>query len=263
MLCFYSWAFDWIGREKPPDKPEFENSLEAAESVRHGGGGYFISETQLLYRDVYSDGSHQWKIYNTKSDEVTDGSYLVGALDQAGPYRKALTNFGDNWFSGWLQGNPRIGGGLSEFRGIDFPVESRGDEKLHVYKWADFSGGVMGMNGFYLVPDENGWLYSFCRYGSKGPIMAAGSRFGLMPFPNLLPTNQVLASSWAFQGGLYVTATDTNTRSTGIYVLSLTNRSLIFSNLSVKIPIAFDWMAARPDPSGTHVLWLFEREPTD
>jgi hypothetical protein len=259
-LGLYLWTFETSGESQPTENPKFKNGREAAKCI-HGRNGVPISDTKILYYDDRYQSNNAWRIYDAKSDEITDGSYLASALDSAGPYREEFSKKG--WLTGWkgtLVLVTEKGTNHEQF----ICQWSTNDDKLQIFKPADFSGGQRFLSNLYpsrLSAVGNGWLYSFGFFNWKGPILVTGNQFGPMAFANPFPTNQVLGSSWPFQGGLYVTATDTNKSSMEVFVLSLTNQALVYSNTSVETPLPFDEFLAQPDPAGTHVIWVFAREP--
>jgi hypothetical protein len=258
LVLSYCWAFNPPREEPPTENPKFKNGREAGRVIK-SSGGYPISETKILYYD--KDETNPWRIYDALDDEVTDGSYLARPFENSRTNKETLAN--DVWLSGW-KGNLVL---VTE-RGTNheqlFCQWTTNDEKLQVLKPADFSGGHRFLS--YLDPSrlsavENGWLYSFWFFNWKGPILATGNQIGPKTLANPVPTNRVLGSCWPFLGGLYVTATDTKKSSMEVFVLSLTNQALVFSNTSVKTPLPFDYFLALPDPSGNRVIWVFALAP--
>jgi hypothetical protein len=235
------------------------NSRTVAQAVEISGG-YPLSASQILfyeYRTINPKPMEQWRIYDLKSDEISDGSYLAKPLKNAGKYRDALTN----WIrvSGW-KGNivltvfrPSTNSGPLTFQW------KTNENKFSAFQWADFQMDLKHPFEGSATACEHGWLYSD---EQNSGVRIIGDPVGEMAFTNFLPTNFNHFTSSPFEGGEYVAATSPGKQSVGIFVLSLTNRSLVFSNLSVKVPVAFDELySAEPDPSGKHVIWAFVREP--
>jgi hypothetical protein len=250
------------------DHQDAKNEKEAALSLNsrrvaaamNGTGGYVFAETKMLFYDVWGndpDPKYQWQIYDAKNDEITDGSYLAKPFKNAGKYGNALTN----WFhlSGW-KGNivltvsrppPNLGPLSFQWR--------TNENKFSAFQWADFPTDLKHPFEGFATACEHGWLYSDVK--DLG-VRVIGDPVGEIVFTNFLPTNFNRFTSSPFEGGDYVTAASTGKQSVGIFVLSLTNRSLVFSNISVKMPVSFDELfSAEPDPSGKHVFWTFVCEP--
>src|SRR5271169_6512497 len=99
-LVLYVWLTfgDRLANSRESEVQKQLNGAAAGDAVWERGA-VAISETKVLYWDNSSPSNSPWRIYDSKSDEVSDGNYLARALDQAGPYRDALTNGGR--LSGW------------------------------------------------------------------------------------------------------------------------------------------------------------------
>jgi hypothetical protein len=252
----------WSDRQDAKKEKENVKDLNSRRVAQAVGisGGYAISETQLLFcefRTINPKPMEQWLVYDAKSDEISDGSYLARPLKNPGRYRDALTNWGQ--MSGW-KGNIvlTVVGPSTKMTPLTFQWKTN-EDKLAVFNWADFpTDGKHPFEGA-ATACEHGWLFSDNLNSGVGII---GDPVGEIVFTNFLPTNFNIFTSSPFGGGEYVTAAIPGRRSVGIFVFSLTNRALVFSNLSIKMPISFDELySAEPDPSGKRVIWTFVREP--
>jgi hypothetical protein len=258
-LVIYAWVLLPYQPSKPPapEDPKVVQRREIINSVE-SSGGFFISETKVLLYDVYASPTNRpWSIYDTKSEQLSDGSYLTRKLEQAGPYRDAVTNPG--WLSGW-KGNCAFLTRSTNCESLIFRW-SINDQRLQVFKWTNFSGGWKNLYPFNAIPVEDGWLSSPQFPDNKQMnFLATGSRIGPMSLGNPFKAILALASSWPYQDGLYVAGRNTNNNLAEVFVLGFANRALMFSNLSVKTPLAPVNFLAEPDPSGKRVIWIFERE---
>jgi hypothetical protein len=259
VLLLYGWEFNGTGRETSPANSKNKIGRETARHI-HERGGVPLSETQILYYDDGFRGREAWRIYDTSTGSNTDGSFFARALYQTGKFQVNPATGG--WLSGW-RGSIIFSTFDTNANQLIFQWKTN-EDKLQTFNTADFTGGQKILSHLLpglLVPVENGWLYSFAPNKWQGPLQVTGNQFGPMILANPFPTNEEFGSSWPFQGRLYVTAIDTNKNTMSVFVLSLTNRAVLYSNLSVKIPVSFDEFIAQPDPSGGRVIWLFYREP--
>jgi hypothetical protein len=251
-LIFYGWGFlgDWLTNSQQSKSSKSINGKEAADS-----SAVAISKSQLLYYKISYPNKFSWWIYDSKTDKITDGSYAARALNKAGPFLDTLTNGCD--LSGW-KGNIVMTARSTNFGFLIFQWKAD-DNQVQVFKWAGFSPGGKGRSPQNVIAVDNGWLSSPYFAGNKSGVLdITGNQVGSVNFTNPVPKMLQPAPCWPFQGGLFITALDRNTHLSEIYVLSLTNQSLIFSNVSVKMPVAFDdLLFAQPDPSGRRVVWVF------
>jgi hypothetical protein len=252
ILVFCAWVI-WVDSRINTPVPNGRPTAQVLES----GVAVAISETRILYYDHYNNPTNPWRIYDSMSGEVTDGSNAVRALDQAGPFLDALTNGFE--LLGW-NGNIVLKAHSTNFGALIFQWKTNNNE-LHIFKWADFSGGRKTRSAENVIAADNGWISSPYFVGGKSNLFeVTGNRIGPLTFTNPVPTNLSTVACCPFQGGLFLAASDEHTHSTEIFVLSFTNQAIISSNLSVNIPVPFDYMGAQPDPSGKRVVWVFEGE---
>jgi hypothetical protein len=263
MLAFSLQSSGWRGKRAQERAAKRDTKLARAREVMraiYGSGGYVFSDSEVFYHDNFGGRSNRWLIYDLKKDEIRDGHELVRPLDKAGVNGDALTNSG--WLSGW---NGNLVYTAEDARNREFLIfqwRTNSDEP-RVVKWKDIKGRNPGTSAPHMLAVENGWLDAVAYNQSPNGIVHAawaGNLDGLMPLTDLVLTNlnkTNLVASNPFRRDLYITVATADNLHADIYILSLTNRSLIFSNDAVRMPRAFDHVDAEPDPSGRRVLWRF------
>jgi hypothetical protein len=261
LLVFGALAFcaseEWSDRRERANRNRDPKLAKAREVARATGrwGGYVFSDTQVLYFDGNGQSSNSWLIYDLKQDEITDGSYLVRALDKAGDYRDALIIWGS--FSGW-KGNLIL----------NIVATNRGKE-ASLYQWQTNSDELQVFNRTEIVPGSgkvystpafavgNGWSFTVRFRNNPGQAVLTANRDGRIT-TNLItnPANPADTVLRGFSDGFYCVSKNSNGATASVQIYRLTNQTAIYSNSVVKMPRAFDICYGLPDPSGRRVIWM-------
>ena len=255
------WA---VHREKEAEarRLKYAKSLEAAQAIERSGG-YFISETQVLYHQYYSSGlTNKWAVYDLKHGEITDGNRYVRPLEKFASNHDVFMNW--CWLSGWNGNLVLTTSGSTNTDSWIFEWRTNSDE-VRAFNIHQITGNLPGTDLAPAVATGSGW--SACvfvmRVGPKGVI--AVDQAGAVT-TNLFPSNTLAGSMsealfWPFETGAYLLSRHFDGRTAGIRIFSLTNQNVTFSNNAVKLPRTFDKCYACPDPSGRRVLWILGVEP--
>ena len=164
---------------------KFANARRVASTIEYYGGAV-ISETQLLYG--YGRPT-TWRVYDIRTDEITDGSYLGRAPAQSIAYRAELTNW--NHLSGYKGNLILTTRGLTNQESLIFQWRTNSDEP-QVFKWAEFEEGDGRKSAPHVIAVENGWILGAAFYNFQNGdvrLIWVGNFNQPMPVTNIVLTN--------------------------------------------------------------------------